>query len=73
MRPGSFTPAVRDAMTAWTAANPLAGRAGPDHLLLLGDNAYAKGTDAEYQSALFDTHGPLLRRVPVWLPSMRRS
>ena len=50
----------------WTAAHPLAGRAGPDHLLLLGDNAYPKGTDADYQIALFDTHGALLRRMPVW-------
>jgi hypothetical protein len=65
-RAGSFAPDVRDAMTAWTAANPLAGRPGPDHLLLLGDNAYPKGTDADYQNALFDTHGTVLRRVPVW-------
>ena len=66
MEAGSFTPEVRDAMIAWTSANPLAGRPGPDHMLLLGDNAYPKGTDADYQQALFDTHRPLLRRVPVW-------
>ena len=65
-RSGSFAPAVRDAMTAWTSANRLAGRPGPDHLLLLGDNAYPKGTDTDYQNALFDTHRSLLRRVPVW-------
>ena len=66
MREGSFAPDVRDAMTVWTSANPLAGRPGPDHLLMLGDNAYPKGTDEDYQKALFDTHGPLLRRMPVW-------
>jgi hypothetical protein len=65
-RSGSFAPAVRDAMATWTAAHPLAGRPGPDHLLLLGDNAYPKGTDADYQIALFDTHGARLRRMPVW-------
>lgn len=52
--------AVRDAFHQFTA-----GRI-PDLLLLLGDNAYNFGTDAEYQAAIFNTYPETLRRVPVW-------
>jgi hypothetical protein len=34
--------------------------------LMLGDNAYNDGTDAEYQAALFNMFPQLLRQVPVW-------
>ena len=37
-----------------------------DMLLLLGDNAYNTGTDAEYQTALFDTYPTVLGQSPVW-------
>lgn len=37
-----------------------------DGWLLLGDNAYNTGTDAEYQAALFDMYPELLRQVPLW-------
>ncbi len=37
-----------------------------DVLLLLGDNAYNSGTDAEFQTNLFDAHAQLLRRTFVW-------
>lgn len=37
-----------------------------DMVLLLGDNAYNTGTDAEYQTALFDTYPAVLRQSPVW-------
>ncbi len=37
-----------------------------DLVLLLGDNAYNTGTDAEYQSALFDMYPAVLRQSPVW-------
>ncbi len=37
-----------------------------DLVLLLGDNAYNTGTDAEYQSAIFDTYPTVLRQSPVW-------
>lgn len=37
-----------------------------DLLLLLGDNAYWTGTDAEYQLALFNMYPEALRRTPVW-------
>lgn len=52
--------AVRDAFLAW---------AGPRHedlWLLLGDNAYASGTDAEYQAGLFDQYPLTLSRSPLW-------
>jgi hypothetical protein len=34
--------------------------------LLLGDNAYPDGTDAEYQRAIFDMYSGILRTTPVW-------
>ena len=37
-----------------------------DMVLLLGDNAYNTGTDAEYQTALFDMYPAVLRQSPVW-------
>ena len=52
--------AVRDAFRKFTA------RRVPDVILLLGDNAYNTGTDAEYQAAIFNTYPETLRRVPVW-------
>jgi MYXO-CTERM domain-containing protein len=51
---------VRDSYDAF------AGGRHTDLLLLLGDNAYYSGTDAEYQAALFDFHAKLLRRTFVW-------
>jgi hypothetical protein len=37
-----------------------------DLFLMLGDNAYGTGTDAEYQAAVFETYKELLRHTPVW-------
>ncbi len=37
-----------------------------DLLLLLGDNAYLAGTDAQWQGAFFDVYGDLLHRVATW-------
>ena len=37
-----------------------------DMLLLLGDNAYDTGTDAEYQNAIFNMYPTVLRQTPVW-------
>lgn len=34
--------------------------------LMLGDNAYECGTDAEYQAAVFDMYPSILRRVVLW-------
>jgi PKD repeat protein len=37
-----------------------------DLWIMLGDNAYNSGTDAEFQKAVFDIYPELLRRVPLW-------
>lgn len=37
-----------------------------DGWLMLGDNAYVVGSDAEYQVAVFETYPELLRQVPLW-------
>ena len=38
----------------------------PNVWLMLGDNAYEIGTDAEHQSAIFDTYRKLLPNTPLW-------
>lgn len=38
----------------------------PDLWLMLGDNAYYTGTDAEHQAAIFDVYGETLRRTVLW-------
>ena len=52
--------AVRDAFDAANGGGPV------DAWLQLGDNAYSSGTDAEYQSAMFDMFAERLRRTTVW-------
>jgi hypothetical protein len=52
--------AVRDAYLNHTRALPT------DVWLMLGDNAYPSGTDAEYQAAVFDVYQELLRHTPLW-------
>ena len=37
-----------------------------DVWLMLGDNAYDKGSDSEYQDAVFETYPELLRNTIVW-------
>src|SRR5690606_6294868 len=37
-----------------------------DAILLLGDNAYPDGTDADYQKAIFAMYEPILKTTPVW-------
>ncbi|MGH7785613.1 MAG: purple acid phosphatase family protein [Candidatus Binatia bacterium] len=57
---GASLNAVRDAYAMY------AGTSSADLFLLLGDNAYLTGTDAQYQTAVFDTHAAMLRTTPVW-------
>ncbi len=38
----------------------------PDLCLLLGDNAYDRGSEVEYQHELFEIYPAMLRRVPFW-------
>lgn len=37
-----------------------------DLFLMLGDNAYPEGTDAQYQEAVFEIYTDLLKRVALW-------
>lgn len=37
-----------------------------DGIILLGDNAYAYGTDVEYQSSFFQVYADDLARTPLW-------
>ena len=51
---------VRDAYYKFT---------GPRHTdlwLMLGDNAYSAGTDAEYQGAVFQIYGDMLKKSVLW-------
>jgi Calcineurin-like phosphoesterase/Purple acid Phosphatase, N-terminal domain len=57
---GANLDAVRDAYAAFN------GTSAADLFLLLGDNAYLFGTDAQYQAAVFDEHRAMLRTTPVW-------
>jgi acid phosphatase type 7 len=52
--------AVRDAYLAYAGARPA------DLWLMLGDNAYVAGTDAEYQAAVFGTYPAQLASMPLW-------
>ncbi len=51
--------AVRDGYLISSAGVP------SDVWLMLGDNAYPDGTDAEYQAAVFDTYPTILRNTPL--------
>lgn len=57
---GSSQRAVRDAYTAFT------GTRHTDLWLMLGDNAYSSGTDAEYQLAVFAMYPEMLRKSVLW-------
>jgi hypothetical protein len=52
--------AVRDVYTKFT------GNRATDLVLLLGDNAYPDGTDADYQKAIFEMYPQTMRSVPFW-------
>jgi len=52
--------AVRDAYYAFTGATHT------DLWLMLGDNAYPTGTDAEYQAGVFDMFPSMLRKSVLW-------
>ena len=57
---GANLNAVRDAYAAFN------GDSSADLFVLLGDNGYLQATDAQYQTAVFDTHAAMLRTTPVW-------
>jgi hypothetical protein len=51
---------VRNSFDAYT------GTRGTDLWLMLGDNAYQSGTDAEYQTNVFDVYGQTFEQAVVW-------
>ncbi|MCX6941968.1 MAG: metallophosphoesterase family protein, partial [Verrucomicrobia bacterium] len=57
---GSSQRAVRDAYHKFN------GERATDLWLMLGDNAYPDGTDADYQKALFEVYPETLRTSPLW-------
>jgi hypothetical protein len=63
-RPGSGNPgkaaAARNGFRRYNRGRPL------DGMLLLGDNAYSHGTDAQYQTAVFGLYRDELPRLPLW-------
>lgn len=52
--------AVRDAYLGYSETAPI------DVFLMLGDNAYVTGTDAEHQRAIFDMYPAILRTTVLW-------
>ncbi len=52
--------AVRDGYAAFASGGT------PDVWLMLGDNAYSSGTEAEYQSALFEIYPETLATSALW-------
>jgi len=59
--------AVRDDFYAYNGMKPADALNHPlDVWLMLGDNAYPSGTDANYQKAVFNIYSALLRRTAVW-------
>src|SRR6185369_9153492 len=52
--------AVRDAYYNFAGTRPT------DLWLMLGDNAYPNGTDAEYQAAVFNMYPTMLRQCVLW-------
>ena len=52
--------AVRNAYAAFN------GTQYTNLILMLGDNAYNSGTDAEYQNAVFNMYGSFLRQTNLW-------
>jgi len=60
---GTGTSEQREVRDAYYAR---AGAAETDLILMLGDNAYERGTDSDYQAKLFDVYRDILRHAPLW-------
>lgn len=52
--------AVRDEFASWSGSDP------PDVWLMLGDNAYTAGLDAEYQAGCFGLYAQAMRHWPLY-------
>lgn len=60
---GADQRAVRDGYKAWVASH---GGEPADLFLMLGDNAYTEGTDAQHQAAVFDMYPDILATTGLW-------
>ena len=58
--------ADRNAKNVYEAFRSYNGQDHTDVWLMLGDNAYEKGTQEEYQEAVFDMYPELLSNTPLW-------
>jgi hypothetical protein len=59
-QPGSDQQNVKNAYLAHPGAD------ATDFWMMLGDNAYDSGTEAEYQAAVWDAYPELLNKYPLW-------
>ncbi len=57
---------VRDSALEWMDEHPRTGGVPLDLILTTGDNAYRSGKNREFQAAVFDIFGDLLKRYPYW-------
>jgi hypothetical protein len=63
---GDSGTANANARAVYNQYRSFAGNRDTDIWLMLGDNAYSTGTDAEYQRAVFDIYPELLRKTILW-------
>jgi Calcineurin-like phosphoesterase/Purple acid Phosphatase, N-terminal domain len=63
---GDSGTANADAAAVYNAYRTFTGSTYTDLWLMLGDNAYEDGTDAQYQAAVFNMYPALLRQSPLW-------
>ena len=63
---GDSGTANANAAAVYNAYRAFGGSTYTNLWLMLGDNAYNTGTDAEYQSAVFDMYPGLLRQSVLW-------
>jgi len=63
---GDSGQANQAARNVYSAYDTYAAGTETDLWLMLGDNAYSTGTDAQYQAAVFETYPAMLRSVALW-------
>ncbi len=63
---GDAGTANQNQMSVYTAFQKTVATDYTDIFIMLGDNAYGRGRDTEYQTAVFDIYSKLLRNTPVW-------
>ena len=63
---GDSGKADANAAMVYSSFQQVAGQQYTDLMLMLGDNAYYSGTDAQYQNAMFDLYPEILRQTPCF-------